>query len=180
MHNTYAKHNWNVMEMRIRVPQDLIAQKELRSLRPKDRNQYVQKLILRILELNTQGVTISEIADQTGVNRNTLASHMKTLVAIREAYAINRGNLSIFYKNGKVVHARSTEHKFPNDRFYRFYRLENEQGKFVYIQERQLDEFRAIKVKGGIMIKDGDFMHFMKELQKFAMEVTERESKTLC
>lgn len=182
MHNSYAKHNWNVVmvKMKVIVPQDLITQKELRSLRPKDRDQYIQKLILQILELNNQGVTISEIADQTGVNRNTLASHMKTLVAIREAYVINRGNLSIFYKNGKVVHARSTEHKFPNDRFYRFYRLENEQGNFIYIQERQIDEFRAIKVKGGIMIKDEDFMHFMKELQKFAMEVTERESKTRC
>jgi len=82
------------------------------------------------------------------------------------------------YKNGKVVHARSTEHKFPNDRFYKFYRLVNEQGKFIYIQERQLDEFRAINVKGGIMVKDEDFMHFMKELRKFVMEVTDRESKT--
>lgn len=180
MHNTYAKHNWNVFQVKIRIPQDLIAKKEFKSLRPKDRNQYVQKLILRILELNNQGVTISEIADQTGLNRNTLASHVKTLTATREAYAINRGKLSIFYKNGKVVHARSTEHKFPNDIFYRFYRLENEQGKFIYIQERQLDEFRATKVKGGIMIKDKDFLHFTKELQKFAMEVTERESETRC
>ena len=181
MYNTYARHNWNVVTMRIKVPQGLIAQKEfksLRSLRPKDRDQYVEKLILRILELNPQGVTISEIADHTEINRNTVSSHMKTLAAIREAYAINRGKLSIFYKNGKVVHARSTEHKFPNDRFYKFYRLVNEQGKFIYIQERQLDEFRAIKVKGGIMVKDEDFMHFMKELRKFGMEVTERESKT--
>lgn len=164
--------------MRIKVPQDLIEQGELRSLRPKDRDQYVQKTILRILELNTRGVTVSEIADQTKVNRNTIASHLKTLVAIREAYAISRGNLSIFYKNGKVVHARSMEHRFPNDKFYKFYRLENEQGKFIYIQERELDEFRAIRVKGGIMINDKDFVKFKNELQKFAIEVTTRESKT--
>ena len=166
--------------MRLKVPQNPIPQEDIRSLRPKDRDQYIQKLILQILALNSQGVTISELAEQTGIHRNTLASHMKTLVAVREAYVINRGKLSIFYKNGKVVHARSTEHKFPNDRFYRFYRLENEQGKFIYIQERQLDEFRAIKVKGGIMINDRDFLGFMKELQKFAMEVTERESTTRC
>jgi len=166
--------------MRIKVPQDIIAQEELRSLRPKDRDQYVQKLILKILELNQRGVTVSEIADHTKINRNTVASHMKTLVAVREAYSINRGNLSIFYKNGKVVHARSMEHRFPNDRFYKFYRLENEQGKFIYIQERQLDEFRTIKVKGGIMINDRDFDRFWTELRKFAMEVTERESKARC
>jgi transcriptional antiterminator len=166
--------------LRIKLPQDTISREEFRSLRPKDKDQYIQKLILQILEMNNQGVTIGELSDQTNIHRNTVASHMKTLVATREAYAINRGKISIFYKNGKVVHARSTEPKFPNDRFYRFYRLENEQGKFIYIQERQIDEFRAVKVKGGIMIEDRDFMKFMNELQKFAVEVTERESKTPC
>jgi len=164
--------------LRIEVPQGIISQEELKSLRPKDKDQCIQKLILQILEMNHQGVTIGELSDQTNIHRNTLASHMKTLVATREAYAIKRGKISIFYKNGKIVHARTTERKFPNDRFYRFYRLENEQGKFIYIQERQLDEFRAVKVKGGIMIDDRDFMKFMNELQKFAMEVTDRESTT--
>jgi transcriptional antiterminator len=163
--------------MRLELPKEIITQDELQNLRPKDRDECIQKLLLQILELNNQGVTIAELADQVRINRNTLASHMKTLVAIREAYALNRGRLSVFYKNGKVVHARSTEHKSPNDRFYRFYRLDNDQGKFIYIQERQLDEFRATKVRGGIMIEDKDFLDFLKELQKFGMEVTERESK---
>ena len=175
-----AEHKWKVASLRIKVPQDIISQDELRSLRPKDKDQCIQKLILRILEMNHQGVTIGELSQETNIHRNTLASHMKSLVATREAYTIKRGKISIFYKNGKVVHARSTEHKFPNDRFYRFYRLINEQGKFIYIQERQLDEFRAVKVKGGIMINDKDFLEFMKELQKFGMEVTERESKPRC
>ena len=164
--------------MRIQIPDDLITREELKSLRPKDKDECVQKTLLRILELNSQGVTISEIVNQTKLSRVTLAKHLKTVVATREAYSIKRGKLSIFYRNGKVVHARSTEHKFPNDKFYRFYRLENEQGKFIYVQERQLDEFRAIKVKGGIMIKDEDFLKFSQELTKFAMEVTEHESKT--
>jgi hypothetical protein len=101
---------------------------------------------------------------------------MKTIVATREAYELKRGKLSVYYKNGKVVHAKSTECRF-NDRFYKFFRLKNEQGNFVYVQERQMDEFRAIKVNGGIMIKDEDFLVFLKELQKFGMEVSESESE---
>jgi len=163
--------------MRLKLPESIITQEDLQGLRPKDRDECIEKLLLQILELNPQGVTIGEVTEQTKINRNTVASHMKTLVAIREAYDISRGKLSVFYKNGKVVHARSTEHKFPNDRFYRFYRLENDQGRFIYVQERQLDEFRAVKVNGGIMINDKDFLHFLKELQKFGMEVSERESK---
>jgi DNA-binding transcriptional ArsR family regulator len=163
--------------MKLELPKEIITQDELQNLRPKDRDECVQKLLLQILELNNQGVTIAELAEQIRINRNTLSSHMKTLVAIREAYELNRGRLSMFYKNGKVVHARSTEYKSPNDRFYRFYRLDNDQGKFIYIQERQLDELRATKVRGGIMIEDKDFIEFLRELQKFGMEVTERESK---
>ena len=162
--------------MKLELPQYLISPDELRSLRPKDKDECIQKLLLQILELNSQGVTIPELADQTEIYRNTLASHMKTLVATREAYETKRGKLSVFYKNGKVVHARSTECKF-NDRFYRFFRLKNAQGKFIYVQERQMDEFRAIKVMGGIMIKDKDFFVFIKELQKFGAEVSEHESE---
>lgn len=162
--------------MKLELPQYLISPDELRSLRPKDKDECIQNLLLQILELNSQGVTIPELADQTRIYRNTLASHMKTLVATREAYETKRGKLSFFYKNGKVVHARSTECKF-NDRFYKFFRLENAQGKFIYIQERQMDEFRAIKVRGGIMIKDKDFFVFIKELGKFGVEVSENESE---
>jgi hypothetical protein len=150
--------------------------KDLKNMRPKDRDEAVQNLLLQMLELNSQGVTIGELSGQTRISRPTLASHMKTLVATREAYENKRGKLSVFYKNGKVVHARSTECRF-NDRFYKFFRLKNQQGKFIYVQERQMDEYRSTKVNGGIMIKDEDFVPFIKELQKFGAEVTEHESE---
>jgi DNA-binding Lrp family transcriptional regulator len=145
-------------------------------MRPKDRDEAVQKLILQVLDLNSQGATIAELSEQTRISRPTLASHMKTLVATREAYENRRGRLSFFYKNGKVVHARSTECQF-NDRFYKFFRLKNDQGRFIYVQERQIDEFRATKVKGGIMIRDEDFVTFLKELRNFGAEVTKHESE---
>jgi hypothetical protein len=162
--------------MKLELPQNLISPGSLKSMRPKDKDECIQKLLLEILELNSQGITIAELMEQTRIHRNTLTGHMKTIVATREAYELKRGKLSVYYKNGKVVHAKSTECRF-NDRFYKFFRLKNEQGNFVYVQERQMDEFRAIKVNGGIMIKDEDFLVFLKELQKFGMEVSESESE---
>jgi len=164
------------MIVKLELPQSMTSPEDLKNMRPKDRDEAVQKLLLQVLDLNTQGVTIGELEDQTRICRPTLASHMKTLVATREAYENKRGKLSFFYKNGKVVHARSTECRF-NDRFYKFFRLKNDQGKFIYIQERQIDEFRATKVNGGIMINDGDFLNFLKELQKFGAEVSDHESE---
>lgn len=166
---------FGVNRMEIKTP-EILAYKEVLSLRPKDRDSYIQSLINQILEMNPHGVTIAEISKKTHLNRNTIAKHLKKLVAIREAYALNRGNLSIYYKNGRVVHSRSSEHKFANDKFFTFYRLENDEGKFIYIQEKAINEFRATKVKGGILVKDEDFLTFMKELQKFALEVTLHES----
>lgn len=162
--------------MRLELPQNLISPESLKSLRPKDKDECIQKLLLQILELNSQGITIAELMEQTKIHRNTLTSHIKTIVATREAYEVKRGKLSVFYKNGKVVHARSTECRF-NDRFYKFFRLKNEQGSFIYVQEKQMNEYRAVKVNGGIMIKDEDFLVFLKELQKFGMEVSEHESE---
>lgn len=162
--------------LKLELPQNMTSPTDLKNMRPKDRDEAVQKLLLQMLDLNSQGVTIGELSEQTRISRPTLASHMKTLVATREAYENKRGKLSVFYKNGKVVHAKSTECRF-NDRFYKFFRLRNEQGKFIYIQERQIDEFRATKVNGGIMIKDEDFFVFLKELQKFGAEVSEHESE---
>lgn len=161
--------------LELKIP-EILPREEVLCLRPTDRDSYVQELIKEILKLNPQGITISEVSKRTGLNRNTIAKHLKRLVAIREAYALTRGNLAIYYKNGRVLHAMSSEHGFANDRFFTFYRLENDEGKFIYIQEKEMDEFRAIRVKGGIMIKDEDFLEFMKVLQTFALEVTENES----
>lgn len=148
-------------------------------MRPKDKDEYIQKLLLDILDKNTQGATIAELEDVTKIHRNTLTSHMKTIVATREAYELKRGKLSVYYRNGRVVHAKTTECRF-NDRFYKFYRLHNEQGNFIYVQERQMDEYRAIKVNGGIMIKDEDFLPFINELKDFGKKVNEIEPEYSC
>jgi DNA-binding transcriptional ArsR family regulator len=156
--------------LKLELPQNCVTPEDLKNMRPKDRDEAVQKMLLQILDLNTQGVTISELVDQTGISRPTMTLHMKTLVATREAYKNTRGKVSFFYKNGKVVHAKSTECRF-GDRFYKFFRLENSQGNFIYIQERQVDEFRAVNVNGGIMVRDMDFIRFLTELQNFGVGV---------
>jgi hypothetical protein len=45
--------------------------------------------------------------------------------------------------------------------------LENAEGKFVFIQEKEEDELRLKTVKGGIMIRCEDLFSFMDGLQKF-------------
>lgn len=162
--------------MSLLLPPAMRTKEEVLSMSPKDRDKYMEHVILEILRLNPQGATITEIADPTGLYRNTIAKHLNRLTAIREAYKIERGPVSIYYKNGKVVHARTVEHSFANDKRYTFFRLQNDEEKSVYIQEKETNSFGTVKVKGGIIIEDEDFFEFMKELQKFMVEVEKVES----
>jgi predicted transcriptional regulator len=162
--------------MSLTLPPSMRTQEEVLSMSPKNRDKYMEHIILEILRQNPQGATIPEISEATGLYRNTITKHLNRLVAIREAYKIERGAVSIYYKNGKVTHARSLEHSFANDKRYGFFRLQNDEEKSVYIQEKETNSFGTVKVKGGIIIRDEDFFEFMKELQKFMLEVEKVES----
>ena len=162
--------------MSLLLPKTLLKPADVLSMSPRDRDRYMEQVILQILELNTQGATVSEIEKATGLNRATITKHLNRLLAIREAFRIQRGILSIYYRNGRVVHAKSIEHKFANDKRYSIFRLMNEEGKSIYIQEKETNSFGTVRVKGGIIIKDEDFIEFMKALQKFMLEVDQAES----
>ena len=162
--------------MSVSLPPSMRTPDEVLSMSPKDRDKYMEHVILEILKLNPQGATIPEIADATRFSRITITKHLNRLVAIREAYKIERGAVSIYHKNGKVIHARNLEHSFANDKRYSFFRLQNDEEKSVYIQEKETNSFGTVKVKGGIIIKDEDFFEFMRELQKFMVEVEIVES----
>ncbi len=162
--------------MGLSLPPSMRTQEEVLSMSPKDRDKYMEHVTLEILRLNPEGATIPEIAEATKLNRNTITKHLNRLVAIREAYRIERGSVSIYYKNGKVVHARTVEHSFANDKRYSFFRLHNDEERSVYIQEKETNSFGTVKVKGGIIVKDEDFLEFMKELQKFMVEIENVES----
>lgn len=157
------------------VEPDLLSPAEISGMRPKDRERYIESVILELLQLNPRGVTIREVAEKIGFRRDTVAKHLERLVATREAYSIVRGNVSVYYRNGQVVHATDVKETSTPDRQYTFFKLENEDGRFFYIQEKEVDEFRAIRVKGGILINADYAMRFIREFQKFVVGVKDHE-----
>jgi len=166
------------MEISLKIPDEILPQEEIKSLRPKDRDAYISKLILDILQLNAhKGITIPEVVKKTKLNRITISKHLNRLVSIREAYCVSRGKLTIYYKNGRIVHQTNMRDTYLDDRVYSFYRLKNEDGNFIYIQEKEQDRYNRVVVKGGILVRDQDFLRFLSELQSFALEVTENERK---
>ena len=41
------------------------------------------------------------------------------------------------------------------------------------MQKVQIDDSQRVAIKGGLLIHDRDFMRFMQELQRFALEISE-------
>ncbi len=97
----------------------------------------------------------------------TLSKHLDVLVATGEAYKVQHGNTFVFFKNGKLVDESDMGSIVFLDKTYTFYKLENNEGTFVYIQEKDLDEFRVPQVKGGVMISMKDVPNFLLRLQEF-------------
>lgn len=50
---------------------------------------------------------------------------------------------------------------------YSFQILNKEEGEYLYIQQKELDEYRSVHVRGGLTIKFEDYDEFLKELQLF-------------
>jgi hypothetical protein len=153
--------------MEITKPDVILSSEEVQALKPMERENYVRSLIKNILSMNENGVMASEIVDATNLNRITVTKHLEYLVAIREAYKSDRGSGSIYYINGRLIHPTDRLSVPIENKIYEFFKLENAEGHFVFIQEKEEDELRAKTVKGGIMIRCQDLFKFMDGLQKF-------------
>ncbi len=153
--------------MEIKIPSVLLSPEEVQALKPLERENYVRSVIKKILASNENGVMASEIVQATNLNRITVTKHLEYLVAIREAYKSDRGSGSIYYQNGKLVHPTAQVSVPIGNKVYDFVKLENAEGKFLFIQEKEQDELRLKTVKGGIVVRCEDLFTFMNGLQKF-------------
>jgi DNA-binding transcriptional ArsR family regulator len=151
---------------RLRIPEKILSADEIKRLSPAERDSYIQNTILEILKLNKR-VTVSQLSEQLLFSRPTVTKHLDMLTAIGEAYCIQLGNLSVYSKNGKIVHEADVQSVVVQDKTYTFYKLKNQEGDFLYIQERVLDEFMSPRVKGGVMINSRDIPIFLEKLKQF-------------
>lgn len=157
-------------QINIKLPKTMLMSDEIKALNPKEREERVSSLIRNILSLNENGVMVSEVVDATKLNRITVTKHLEHLVAIREAYKKDRGMGALYYKNGRLAHPTDRFSINIDNKFYDFIKLENSEGKFIFIQEKEQDELRFKTIKGGIMVHLNDFDQFLSGLQKFMLQ----------
>jgi hypothetical protein len=145
----------------------MLPKNEVEAMRPREMEKYIEHIILEVLRRNPGGVTIPQLQAKTPFARNTLIKHLNKLVATRQASRSDLGVIAVYYRNGSVQNSVDFRDKNNLDHFYTFMQLENNEGRFVYVQEKEVDEKRSVKVKGGIMINAALAPEFVKKLRDF-------------
>ena len=155
----------------------LVSPETIKSWRTEDREKYIDKVIMDFLSVNSdKGLTIEDLKISTNFDRRTISTHLEKFVIRGEIYKEFRGKrLKIFHVNGQAVGKPEFIKCNFNDHYFRLYRLENNDENFVYIQERELDDFKRDNVKGVVKIRDDEIQDFIKKLHAFAVRVTKNE-----
>jgi len=153
----------------ILVPPGMLSFRELQTFKPEEREQYIRSVILDSLKNTKRGVTISELSKATHYNRITVARHLEHLVSVREAYRRQRNGITVFFKNGRLLNESDKLEIQIGDKIYSYYKLDNDEGSFIYIQEKTETPMRNQTTQGGIMIDIRDFHDFMKGLTQFGV-----------
>ncbi len=161
------------MKTIVRVPDDvkLLRPEQALKLSPTDKIRYYDRAIIDILRANPEGITVSEIEEATGFMPRTIRPHLNAMVARGEAMRITRGKLMVYQANGVVLDKPLTiDSRARLGTVYVVSRIKDVAGNLsYYIQEKELDEYRRLTVKGGITIHADDIRHFMTDLHTVAM-----------
>ena len=134
-------------------------------LPPAERKRHIRTILLKTVNKNPKGITITGLIKLTGFGDKTIAKHIEYLSATREIYKLEFGAKStIYYPNGRLMHSNTDEYEI-GEKYYNFSFLRSPFGDFLYIQEKEKDEYNTFTVKGGLVIRKDDVQEFIEKLQ---------------
>lgn len=134
---------------KINIPQESLQKEAFKSLPAKEKEEYVRNILKKILELNPEGITISQIKEATGLTYSTIWHHLEILNSTAQGNKISRGNLDVYYPNTNVNHLND----YDNGKVkYSVSTMQNNEGTFVGIHEKRENRAGNYTVCKGISI----------------------------
>ena len=119
---------------KINLPPEILQKEAFKTLPAKGKEEYVTNLLGKLLQLNPDGVTISQIKEATELTYSTVWHHLEVLSCTAQIRKKSRGNLDVYYPIGKVNHLNEFE---KDNVYYSISSVENEGGKFVCVYEKR-------------------------------------------
>ena len=85
--------------LKITLPPNILEKEQYLALSSSQKGEYIHNLLKEILELNTHGVTISQIDKSTYFGRSTIWHHLEILASRAECIKMERGDTEVFHSN---------------------------------------------------------------------------------
>jgi len=148
---------------KINLPKELLQKESFKTLPAKEKEEYLGNMLKKVLELNPEGLTISQIKEATGMTYSTIWHHLEVLSCTAQIYKVSRGNLDVFYPVGKSSHLNDYDHHGIH---YSISAVENSQGKFVCIHEQKENRQGQHAVSKGVLIPFSLIEDIIKALSK--------------
>lgn len=133
----------------INVPKEVLEIKSLKSLPAKEKEEYLTNLLVKILGINPNGVTMSQVKEATGLAPSTIWHHLEILKSNAQDRKISRGNLDIYYPAGKATHIK--DHEMGKVK-YNINKIENDEGTYVCIQETRQKRSGSYTIVRGVLL----------------------------
>ena len=156
---------------KINLPKEMLAKEAFKTLPAKEKEEYVSNFLKKVLELNSDGITISQIREGTGLTYSTIWHHLEVLSCTAQAHKISRGNIDVYYHNGIGSHLN--EYK-KGDANYTISTVENREGKFVCIHEKRQNRLGNHTICSGIDIPIELIDNFITDLNKVKKSATKQ------
>ena len=168
IYNHSNKHSNNQLEnhsnmVSINLPKETLQKEAFKTLPAKEKEEYLSNLLKTVLELNPEGITISQIKEATGLTYSTIWHHLEVLSCTAQCQKISRGNLDVFYPTGNINHLNDFDKGKVR---YAISTVENDKGKFVCIHEKRENRTGNHTVCKGIDIPFELINDFIAELTK--------------
>ena len=154
----------------------LLTKERVLKMPPRERKKYYERVILDFLIANKDGATVSETAQKTGFASRIIRNHLDRLTARGETFVVLRGGTTFYFARGVTAEKSLTiKSKARQGLQYAVTELQNIDGDFYYIQQKEIDEYRALRVKGSIMLAKEDGQDFIKQFHRHMLMNNEDE-----
>jgi len=139
------------MVLKLNLPENILSKEQYSALSTYQKGEYITNLLKQIIELNPQGVTISQIDKGINLGHSTIWHHLEKLADSAYCLKMERGDTAVYNFN-KVLDELEDCHIQGEFYHYDFDLIENIFGKFVRIQIKQESQSGDLITHSGVII----------------------------
>src|SRR3989338_8151147 len=149
--------------LKLTLPQNVLNKEQYSALPATQKGEYLHNLMMQILELNPNGVTISQVDKAVKLGHSTIWHHLENLAVRAYCFKVERGDTAVYNFN-KIINTLEKCDCQDKFHFFDFDIVENLFGKFVRVQIKQENLSGNSVAHGGLIISTNFFPEVVQVL----------------